>query len=377
MAGYSERSDSLRAFLEQRVAPKLEDWEAARRFPRGLIAEMGAADFFRTDPPRKGGTRSPGLAPGEIALAEELGSSLATGLAISVLSHAGMVVPLLDHLASNDATRQWVEAGRRGSALLGLAATEAESGADMNAIRTVAERRPEGIVLNGSKRYITNGSQADALVVLARLQERIPPWSAALVLVPCATPGVTQTRLETSGLRSGDLGEVVFHDCLVPVDHLLGEPGRGFLYLLGGLQRERLLGALSVNAMGRSVLRRTIGFCSGRTRMGEPLVRKQAIRHELATQEARLTASSHFAYRVAERLNRNEDVERDIWMLKVFCFELVRDVIRRCAHLHGAEAFMESHWMNRALRDAQAFSLAAGTPEIMKELLSAVYEARD
>jgi alkylation response protein AidB-like acyl-CoA dehydrogenase len=310
-----------------------------------------------------------------VALAEELGASLATGLAMSVLAHAGMVIPLLDPLARTDGIRGWLSDAREGRALLGLGVTEASSGGDMNAIETVATFENDGILLRGAKRYVTNGSTADALVVLARIEEGSAPWSTALVLVPTATPGVTRSRLAMAGLRSGDTGAIELRDCRVPSDHLLGEPGRGFLYVMAGLQRERLLGALGVNALARSVLERTVAFCRGRVRMGEPLIAKQAIRHRLAELEAKLEAGRHFAWAVAERFARGEAVDREVWMLKVFCYEAAQELVTACAHLHGAEALLEDHWMSRALHDAEAFTLAAGSAEIMREMLAAGYDS--
>lgn len=366
---------SVRQFVEARVAPEVERWERERSFPRGLIGEMGEAGFFRqaaSAPDSLGGDLSR-----DVGLAEELGASLATGFAMSVLAHAGMVIPLLAPLAKGEAPRRWLRDACEGEALLGLAATEAASGADMNAIRTTATCGPDGVVLNGAKRYITNGSVADALVVLAKLDGRPPPWSSALVLVPTQTSGVLQSRLRTSGLRCGDTGEVRFQDCRVPSDHILGEPGRGFLYLLGGLQRERLLGAVGINALGSVVLERTIATCRARIRMGGPLIQKQVVRHQLVEHEVALEASRHFAYRIADLFARGKAVDREVWMLKVFCYEAVQGVIEGCAHLHGAEAFLEDHWMNRALRDAQAFTLAAGPSEIMREMLSARFDSSE
>lgn len=367
----SELRRAARDLVDEHVAPHVERWERERHFPRELIGRIGAAGFFRGDEEARSG------GPAAVALAEELGRSLAAGVAISVLAHVAMALPLLERLAAEGEGRRWVDAARSGDALLGLAATEAGSGSDMNAIETVARVGAGEVRLDGVKRYITNATQADALLVLARLEERQPPWSSALVLVPTDTPGVTRTRLESSGLRSGDFGEVAFHDCRLPAESLLGKPGRGFAYLLAGLQRERILGALTANAMAGEVLRRTIAHCRERIRMDEPLIRKQAVRHRLAEQEARLEASRQLASGVADRFRRGEAVDREVWMLKVFCYETAQELIGVCAHLVGAEAFLEDHWMCRALRDSRAFSLAAGTSEIMKEMLAAAYDSPD
>lgn len=363
-------------FVAEHVAPHLEGWERDRHFPRELIPLLASEGFFRKDlgDDARGDDPRPETLGSDAALIEALGAALAAGVSISVLAHMTMALPLLVRLADSPGTRRWVERARSGDALLGLAATEAVSGSDMNAIETVARVDGEDVVVDGVKRYITNGSAADALVVLARLQDRRPPWASVLVLVPTASPGVARTRLEPAGLRSGDLAEVSFAGCRLTRDHLLGEPGRGFFYLMAGLQRERLLGALGVNAMAGEVLRRTLAFVRGRVRMAEPLVRKQAIRHRLAELEARLEASRAFARQVADGFERGQPVDREIWMLKVFCYATAQEVIGACAHLHGAEAFLEGHWMGRALRDAQAFGLAAGTSEVMKELLAAHYD---
>jgi len=181
---------------------------------------------------------------------------------------------------------------------------------------------------------------------------------------------VARKRLVTSGLRSGDTAAISLHECVVPVENLLGDSKRGFLYLLKGLQRERLMCAIALNSLALNVWERTLIFLQKRERFGANLSQKQVIRHRMAESRSAIEASRQFAYNTLAAFAQGENVDQEILMLKIFTYETGQKVIQECLHLHGGEGFLQDHWIAHISRDSQAFTIAAGTSEIMRDLLA-------
>jgi len=227
-------------------------------------------------------------------------------------------------------------------------------------------------LINGQKRFITNGSIADYLVVLARTESKKDIWSLGLFLVPGNTKGLKRNRLDTIGLKTGDTASLVFNNCLIPRNNILGDTTKGFLYLLRGLQRERLLGAIALNSLALSVWEETLNFLKNRNRFGEPLIKKQVISHRMVELRTTIEAARYFAYTTCSSFIREEPVDQEVLMLKLFCYENCQKVIEECIHLHGGEGFIADHWLSHAKQDSQAFTLAAGTSEIIRDLLAGV-----
>jgi acyl-CoA dehydrogenase len=188
--------------------------------------------------------------------------------------------------------------------------------------------------------------------------------------MPSDTKGFNSRRLATAGLKSGDTAFLTFNNCRVLAENILGAPGKAFYYLFKGLQRERLICAVALNALSLQVIARTIDLLKSRKRFGAPLSDKQSIRHQIADLSTRVEASRQFTYAVCDSFEKGLPVDKEILMLKTFTYETCQQVIRECAHLHGAEAFLADSWLAHVLHDAQAFTLAAGVSEIMRDLLA-------
>lgn len=366
---YLSFREKLRGFVATRMKPKSLEWETNRFFATHLLKEFGKRKYLGLSLPRNVGGQGKDFWH-EVILAEELARSGALGCALSILVQTNMVAPILSQLGTKKQRDKILKPALRGNYYFALGATDAQSGSDLASIKTEAVLEGGHYRLNGEKRYISNGSTAKYIVTLARVKSGKDIWSLGLFIVPADVKGLQRKKLKTLGLKTGDTASIIFKDCIIPKESLLGVRGNGFYYLLKGLQRERLICAVALNALASHVIDETIKFLQERNRFGEPLSKKQVVRHRIAELKAEVEASRQLAYAACAAFAQNKPVDAEIVMLKIFNYETCQRVIKECAHLHGAEAFLETHWLAHIYQDSQAFTLAAGTSEVMKDLLA-------
>lgn len=358
-------------FLRCEVLPHVAQWESEATVPVYLLKKCAEQGLLGLSFPINVGGQGKDFGY-EVILAEELAKTGALGWALSILVQTNGVAPLINELAPHDIKVRVLKNAFQGKEYLALAATEPGAGSDIAQTATIATEDATGFVLNGKKRYITNGTIAGTILVLARLSHEKGLWPLGLFLVPGNSQGLKRERLSTMGFRSGDTAELTFDNCKVRRDALVGLPRRGFVELLKGLQRERLIGAIALNQVAADTMSRTKDMLHARQRFGGALIDKQVIRHRLAELSAELEASREFTYTVADAFNKGESVDKQVVMIKMISYELCQRVIRECAHLWGGDAFLETHWMSQYYRDSLAFTLIAGSSEVMRDLLSAM-----
>ena len=360
--GGKRTSESFRASVAQFVArtlrPRASRWEAAGRFPLRALAECARRGYFR-------------LEGDEAAiLAEELPACESLGFALSVFVQANLVAPLVNELGSRAQKKNCGKPLLEGQMFGCVAVSEPVAGSDFRALQCEARPSRNRLVLNGSKTYITNAAFADFAVTAVRIAGR-DPESLSLVLVPLRAEGVRVKPLPTLGLVTSGMGAIEFRNCRLPADGLLGEADQGFAYIQRVLNRERLLGGIAAVAWAQYALERTISFARERRAFGSSIGRFQAVRHQLAEAAARLEAARQMNYAAFARWLRQEEVTREICMIKLVAYQTAQDVITTCLQLHGGLGYLEGHWISRFYRDARALTIAAGTPEVMKEIIAA------
>lgn len=358
-----------RAFLQREVAMHAIEWEMSRTFPEHLLKKCAEEGLLGLSFPVDCGGQGKDFYY-EVVLAEELAAAGSLGWALSILVQTNGVAPLIYELAPDAIKKQVLQKAFLGEEYLALAATEPGAGSDIAQTETIATENEEGFVLNGKKKYITNGSFAGTILVLARLSDEKGIWPLGLFLVPGNAKGLKKERLATIGFKTGDTAELSFDDCRVDRNALIGLPRRGFVELLKGLQRERLIGAIALNQVALDTISRTKDMLRERHRFGETLLDKQVVRHRLAELSGELEASRVFAYAVADAFSKGETIDKQVIMLKIISYELCQRVISECAHLWGGDAFLETHWMSHYYRDSLAFTLVAGSSEVMRDMLA-------
>jgi acyl-CoA dehydrogenase len=256
-----------------------------------------------------------------------------------------------------------------GECIGGLAVTEPDAGSDVAAIRTTARRDGAGYVLNGTKMFITNGAEGDAVVVAAKTDPDVKgSRGVSMFLVERGTEGFSVGRaLHKMGWRSSDTAELVFSDCYVGGDNLIGEENHGFYYIMENFQNERLVLAGQSLGEAQKALELTVEHARGRRVFGEALWDMQAVRHRLAMDQSRLDAARLLTYHAAWLEGRGEDAVQAVSEVKALVGELVNEILYDCVQFHGGMGFVAETVVERLYRDVRVQSIGGGATEVMLE----------
>jgi acyl-CoA dehydrogenase len=360
--------DQVRRFVEEEVKPHGEAWEADGKVPRAVFAKMGELGFLGIRYPEKfGGSDLDTVAT--VAFAEELSRSTFGGFNVGVLVHTDMASPHLYRFGTEEQLERYMPDIVAGRIVTGVGVTEPGGGSDVQALKTRAERRGNGWVLNGSKIFITNGVHGDVFFVAARTDpEAKGSRGVSMFIVEKGTPGFRVGRqLDKMGWRSSDTAELVFEDCELPGAALLGEVNRGFYAIMQNFQNERIvIGAMAVSE-AQTAIDMTLDYVKERPAFGSSLWDKQAIRQRLAMLQAEVEAARQLVYHAAWLDARGGDATKEVSMVKALCGELVNKVMYACQQFHGGYGYMREYPIERMVRDARVQSIGGGATEVMLE----------
>ena len=360
--------DQVRRFVETEIKPHALAWEEAGFVPREVLRKMGALGFLGIRYPAEyGGSEMDTMAT--VVFAEELGRSTFSGVAITALVHTDMASVHIANAGSQAQRDRLMPAIIAGEKIVAVAVTEPDAGSDVKGIRTTARREGDTYVLNGAKVYITNGVHADLYCVAAKTDlSAKPSQSVSIFLVEKGTPGFKVAReLDKHGWRSSDTAELVFEDCRIPAENLLGQEGRGFYAIMSNFQNERtVIGAMAIGE-AQAAIDLTLDYVKTRKAFGAPLWDKQAIRQKLAMLAARVEAGRQLVYHAAWLDAQGRDATREVSMVKALCGELVNEVMYACLQFHGGMGYMRESTIERMTRDARVQSIGGGATEVMLE----------
>ena len=360
--------DQVRRFVETEIKPHALAWEKAGFVPREVLRRMGELGFFGIRYPAEyGGSEMDTLAT--VVLAEELGRSTFSGVAITALVHTDMASVHIFNGGSKAQRDQFMPGIIAGEKIVAVAVTEPDAGSDVKGIRTTARREGDHYVLNGAKMFITNGVHADLYCVAAKTDPTAKPsQSVSILLVEKGTPGFTVSRaLDKHGWRSSDTAELSFVDCRVPASNLLGQEGRGFYAIMSNFQNERtVIGAMAMGE-AQAAIDLTLDYVRTRKAFGAPLWEKQAIRQKLATLAGKVEAGRQLVYHAAWLDAQGFDATREVSMAKAYCGELVNEVMYACLQFHGGMGYMRESAIERMTRDARVQAIGGGATEVMLE----------
>lgn len=364
--------EQLRRFVAKEVEPHGAQWEEDGCVPREVLRKMGALGFFGiTYPEAYGGAGADALT--NLVFAEALSESTFGGFIITVLVHTDMASPHLVHAGSKAQLERYLRKIIRGELITAVGITEPDAGSDVAGLRTRARRDGEHWVLNGTKMFITNGVHADLYFIAARTAADAGADAGrsrglSMFIVEKGTPGFRVGRaLKKTGWLSSDTAELVFEDCRIPAENLLGEENRGFYAIMKNFQTERI--ALSAMAVGHATraLRLTLDYVLQRKAFGGVLFDKQAIRQRLAMLEAKNQAARQFLYHCAWLAAQKRECVREVSMLKALTGELVNEVMYACQQFHGGAGYMRESAIERLTRDARVLAIGGGATEVMLE----------
>jgi citronellyl-CoA dehydrogenase len=285
-------------------------------------------------------------------------------MAIAVQSD--MATPSLHRYGSEELKKQYLTPAIAGTAVAAIGVTEPDAGSDVAGLRTRAVRDGDEWVINGTKLFITNGAQADWVCVLARTSDEGGSRGISQILVPADTPGLSVSRtLDKLGMRSSDTAELSFVDVRVPVEHLIGQEGRGFQQQMEQFQQERMIAAYMAVGSMELALQRTWEYLGERQAFGAPLATNDHLRYALADASADVELLKHHNHTCAEAFVAGRDTRKMVAVAKLKAGLLLRRVADLCLQLHGGLGYMEEHWTARYLRDQRLWAIGGGTDEIM------------
>jgi acyl-CoA dehydrogenase len=364
---------SIRTFVEREVTPHVAAWEGAGQIPRTFWRRLGELGYLGLDfPVEHGGAGGDFFS--SVVLGEELARCRSGGVAFSVLVHTDMSSPWLVRFGTEAQKRKYLPGIIQGETVCALGITEPGAGSDMAALATRAERRGDHYVLSGSKIFITNGVYGDLYFIAARTGPATPERrhdGISMFLVERGAPGFQVSRkLDKLGMRASDTAELVFQDCRVPVENLLGQEGRGFQQLAAGLQRERVMAGVLALAGASQALEDTISYLRERTAFGEPLSRRQALRHRLADLATEMEAARCLLYHAAELYTAGEECVKEVSMAKLFATEVANRVAYHAVQLHGGYGYMREFPVEGFFRDVRLYPIASGSSEVMREIIA-------
>lgn len=360
--------DMARAFGAEEIAPHARQWERDGTIPRDLwrkAAELGLGGIYVGED--HGGS---GLSRLDATLIFEA-LSMACPSVASFLSIHNMCGGMIDKFGSAEAKARWLPDLCAMRKIFSYCLTEPGSGSDAAALRTRAERRQDGWLLNGTKAFISGGSYSDVYVVMVRTGGD-GPKGISTILVEAGTAGLSFGALEDKmGWRAQPTAQVQFDDCLVPLDNLLGEEGRGFSYAMAGLDGGRLNIAASALGGAQAAFDATLRYMGERRAFGKTLDQFQGLQFRLAEMETRLQSARTFLRHAAWKLDRGDrDATKFCAMAKLLVTDAAFDVANQCLQLHGGYGYLADYGIEKIVRDLRVHQILEGTNEIMRVIIS-------
>jgi citronellyl-CoA dehydrogenase len=362
---------TLRDLFEREIEPHVDEWESARSFPaHELFPKLATVGLFGLEYDEAYGGMGADHTFTMIA-GQELGRVSCGGVPMAIAVQMSMATPALARYGSHELKERFLAPAIRGEVVTSIAVTEPDAGSDVAGIRTRAVRDGDEWVINGAKLYITNGTQADWLCLLARTSDEPGSRGMSLIVVPTDVDGVVVSRkLEKLGMWSSDTAELSFTDVRVPVAHTIGEVGRGFQQQMVQFQAERLTTFYKQVGSIALALERTKTYLREREVFGAPLLANQHLQFVLAELAARHDVLTHYAETAAEAVRRGEDATRYATIGKLLGSRLQREVADWAVQFHGGIGYMDEHWTSRYFRDTRLDSIGAGADEVMLRILA-------
>ncbi|MGQ0671740.1 MAG: acyl-CoA dehydrogenase family protein [Hyphomicrobium sp.] len=370
--GLGDVADQLRATVEafaaRKVAPLAAEIDRSDAFPRGLWPEMGALGLHGITVEEEFGGSGLGYLEHCVAMEEVSRASASVGL--SYAAHSNLCINQIRRHGTVEQKRRLLPQLISGECLGGLAMSEPEAGSDVLAMRLSATRRADRFVLNGTKMWITNGPGGDVLIVYARTDPAAAPGGLTAFVVEKDFAGFrVAQKLDKLGMRGSPTGELVFEDCEVPEENVLGSVGGGVGVLMSGLDYERVVLAAGPLGIARAALDIALPYVRERRQFGQPIGSFQLVQGKLADMYVATSAARTYVYAVAAAADRGETTRRDAAGAILHTAEMATRITLDAIQLLGGNGYINDTATGRLLRDAKLYEIGAGTSEIRRWLI--------
>ncbi|HEY7741398.1 MAG TPA: acyl-CoA dehydrogenase family protein [Steroidobacteraceae bacterium] len=363
-----ELRQAVREFALRRIAPQADEIDRSNRFPRELWPEMGAMGLLGMTVPEEYGGLGFGYLEHVVAM-EEI-SRVSGSIGLSYGAHSNLCVNQLRRFGNDAQRRRYLPRLVSGEDVGALAMSEPGSGSDVVSMRTRAERRDGGWLLNGSKMWITNGPEADTAVVYASIAPGSGAAGITAFIVERGMRGYRSAqKLDKFGMRGSDTCELVFEDCLVPQENLLGREGGGAEILMSGLDYERVVLTGGPLGLMRAALDLVVPYLHDREQFGRPIGTFQLMQAKLADLYAACNASRAYAYAVARACDAGRTTRYDAAACLLVASERATQAGLEAIQMLGGNGYINDYPAGRILRDAKLYEIGAGTNEIRRMLI--------
>ncbi|WP_407518552.1 isovaleryl-CoA dehydrogenase [Methylobacterium oryzisoli] len=360
--------DSVRSFAQDRIAPRAEEIDRTNTFPRDLWPEMGVLGLHGITVEEEYGGLGLGYLAHCVAMEEVSRASASVGLSYG--AHSNLCVNQIRRNGSDAQKRKYLPALISGEHVGALAMSEPGSGSDVVSMRTRAEKRGDRYVLTGSKMWITNGPEAETLVVYAKTDPAAGPRGITAFLIEKGMAGFsTAQKLDKLGMRGSDTCELVFDGCEVPEENVLGEVGRGVNVLMSGLDYERAVLAAGPLGIMQACLDVVMPYVHERKQFGQSIGEFQLVQGKLADMYVATNAAKAYVYAVAQACDRGETTREDAAGAILYAAERATQCALDAIQLLGGNGYINDYPTGRLLRDAKLYEIGAGTSEIRRMLI--------
>ena len=360
--------DTVRRFAQDEIAPRAAEIDASNEFPMDLWEKMGALGLHAITVPEADGGSNMGYLAHCVAIEEISRASASVGLSYG--AHSNLCVNQIARWGTETQKKRYLPQLISGAHIGSLAMSEPSSGSDVVSMKLAAEKRNDKFILNGNKMWITNAPDASTLIVYAKTDKEAGARVITAFLIERDMPGFkTAQKLDKLGMRGSNTAELVFEECEVPFDNILGEEGKGVNVLMSGLDYERVVlaaGPLGIMAAAMDVV---MPYVHEREQFGQPIGTFQLMQGKLADMYTTMNACRAYVYAVASACDRGQTTRQDSAGCILYAAEKATQIALEAIQCLGGNGYINDYPTGRLLRDAKLYEIGAGTSEIRRMLI--------
>ncbi len=368
-ADHEQFRQTIRQFLQTEAAPFIDQWEADGKIPREFWKKFGEMGYFGLSMPEQYGGSGLDFFY-EVVMLEEASKMYSGGFTITAAVQTCMSTPYILHHGSEYLKETFLKPAIAGDMIGCIGITEPGAGSDAANIQLRAKKEGDNYILNGTKTFITNGIYGHFVILVCKTNPDAGAAGVSLIVVDLSSEGITKNKLKKLGWHASDTAELHFDNVSVPTKNLLGEEGKGFYYLMGGLQLERLAGSIMGYASCEEILSYSMQYMNERSAFGRTINKFQVLRHRVAQLAAEIECVKTFVLTTAKQHTEGKYVVKECSMAKLLSTELADKCMYQCVQFFGGYGFMEEYKVARAYRDSRIGTIGGGTSEIMREIIA-------
>jgi acyl-CoA dehydrogenase len=362
---------TLRDFLDKEVVPHIDEWEEQGQIPKSIFKKMAEMGYFGLGYPEEYGGLDLDFFY-SVIFAEEVSKCYSGGFSIAPLVNCYMASPYIFKHGSDFLKDKYLRKVISGDLICSIAITEPAAGSDVANIQTKAVKDGDHYVVTGAKTFITNAYYGDFIVTVVKTDPEAGVNGVSLLVIDRNAEGVSARKIKKLGWHASDTAELNFDEVRVPAENLIGEEGLGFYYLMGGLQLERLIGAVMGIGACDLALDYTLRYMSERSAFGRPINKFQVLRHRMAQLASEVEVNKAFIYHCCQLHDEGEYIVKECSMAKLISSELSDKLMYQCLQSFGGYGFTEEYKIARMFRDSRVGTIGGGTSEIMREIIAKI-----